>query len=379
MYPFQRLSIGALLFAFSVFGSSSWAESYPRPSDWKTHSIALVDSRPGRFQDKAHIEVIELPSAAATTGSILMIPGFFQNAWTFDLLPEAQVSFGRWVSRTFGLKVYLLNVRGVGYSSRGKKLNIDDFVIDDIPTAIQWVSDREKSPIYVLGHSQGGIVLQASVSGLTRCGARNCFDSLVAEKRQSMIQALAISAGSVSMATREAGNRLPLLGNLGKILSRPINSAMDYISVDHLVNTPILRPFAHAGFFEFLYHRKNTTAKQRRALYERTLEASYAQIVLQFADGVRNQNIRVLGNLPDSNGELYRDGLKNIRVPLVQVTYGVDPMAEPVPTFDTSFHYVGSFRKRFYIVDDQGHEDYLMVPERHSKWEAPFKWLMSVK
>lgn len=74
-------------------------------------------------------------------------------------------------------------------------------------------------------------------------------------------------------------------------------------------------------------------------------------------------------------GDFYDSGLSNIKVPVAQVTYGLDPMAEPVATYRDSFSKIGSVQKKFYVHEGQGHEDYMMNPLFHSDWLEPMKWL----
>jgi pimeloyl-ACP methyl ester carboxylesterase len=370
-------SVALLLGAVPVFAGVNAG----RPADWISHVVDFSDTRtplPKHSSPDARLEVIELPAPANTPikGVMLMIPGFFQNANSFDLLPEKGISVARYLSAKFGLKIYLLNIRGLGHASAGKKLALDDFPIDDIPAAIHWVATRENTKIFVFGHSQGGIMLQASLAGLDRCGLdANCFRGETAALRQSEVRAIALSGANVAMTTDNPDSQLTKIGALGKKLKGILSATVDRIHIRGLVRNPLLFEFAYLKPWEFLYHRANVSGEAELALYRRTIENSWMSVVAQYVHGINKQGLAAHNG--DQPGERYADALANITVPLVAVTYGLDPMAEPGTTERDDFNRLGSATKHFYQNAVQGHEDFMMNSAMHADWDAPIAQLLS--
>jgi pimeloyl-ACP methyl ester carboxylesterase len=334
-------------------------------SDLISHKVAVHDTRlplPRKQAFLSHIEVLEMPltSKQAQSGVLLLIPGFFQNANCFDLLPEKNISIARYLMKKFGLKIYLLNVRGLGKASSGKRLSLDDFAIDDIPSAIEWVSKKEKTKILVLGHSQGE--------------HHNCFKDAVAVSRQSLIKGIALSGSNVAMTTKNPKSHLLMMGRIGKWVAPVLYETFDRIHVADLVESRLFSEFAYLKPWEFLYHRPNVSHESMLALYQRTLDNSWSGVVIQYIEGINNKGLKSKG--PDG-GTFYGDKLKNISVPTVSVVYGLDPMAEPETTFRDDFLKLGSKQKKFFKYEQQGHEDFMMVEALHSDWENPIQWLTS--
>jgi pimeloyl-ACP methyl ester carboxylesterase len=378
-YPF--LSLIAVL--GSVYLSPNAYAINPRPADWISNVIPISDSRSLRIQGSRfqhpRVEIIEIPysESIAPQATLFLVPGLFQNSASFDLIPEHGVSIARYLMKNFHLKILMLHVRGLGYASDARKLNLDDFAIDDIPAGIQWAKAHSTGPLYVMGHSQGAITLQASLSGVTRCELGNCFKPDVAKIRQTGISGLALSAGSVTLATSNSTNHLEAVGRFGHFVGGPFGSLLDEIKVSHLVDLRITSGLSHSKLFEFLYHRPNISQDAELALFQRTLETSWAQVLVQFAEGARVENIATaLSTRASEQGESYAGALANIQLPVVQVTYGLDPMAEPEPTRETSFSQLGSAQKMFYVNAGQGHEDFMMDSRFHSDWYAPMQWLL---
>ncbi len=371
------LVLAALAIGLFPSGGAQAGGIDPRPADWISHSIPMRDTRdplPRRQRADAEIEVIELPFPAdhSPTGVLLMIPGFFQNAASFDLLPEKNVSIARALRDRFALKVYLLNVRGLGNSSRARRLRLDDFAIDDIPAALRWVAEREKTKVIVFGHSQGAMMVQASFAGLDRCGtATNCFRTETANLRQNDARGLAISGSNVALTTTDPRSGLERIGKIGRPLKSILHALLDRIGVKNLTRSGLLRGFAYLKVWEFLYHRANVSREAELALYQRTIEGSWSGVITDYIDGIHDEGLKA-----DGSGERYADALEKIRIPAVSVAYGLDPLAEPEPTRRDSFARLGSAEKQFYVCESQGHEDFMMVESMHADWDAPTAWLL---
>jgi acylglycerol lipase len=88
----------------------------------------------------------------ASRGALLIVPGFNSHSgyyrWAGERLAEA------------GLAVYAIDLRGRG-QSEGERFFVDSFAsyVDDVARLARIVQQRESSlPLYLLGHSAGGVV-----------------------------------------------------------------------------------------------------------------------------------------------------------------------------------------------------------------------------
>ena len=124
-----------------------------------TSPVALVRKRLARPRPHMSLEsLIPDDVACPTRATVLMIHGYGQNRYAFHLPARSLVNH---LARC-GFDVYNIDLRGRGRSSLlGAKRphSILDFVHSDVPTAldeIQAVSGRQ--PVYLVGHSLGGIV-----------------------------------------------------------------------------------------------------------------------------------------------------------------------------------------------------------------------------
>ena len=172
--------------------------------DWIPHSVCPQGAG-------SCLEVIEIqfPLDQVQTGVALLIPGFTQNGRFWDLWPEKNISYARHLMNELGIKVYLLNPRGIGNSDPRHRGNMDDEAIEDIPAALEFVAGREHEKILVFGHSQGGITLLASLSGLTRAsGADPVFSREVALQRQALVRGAIAVASNVTMRSELPANDL---------------------------------------------------------------------------------------------------------------------------------------------------------------------------
>ena len=100
-----------ILGLLSILVSVAYAEPKKavRPSDWSSHFVPMVDSRPKPSKNvgssDCQLEIIEMAYASEKpkAGAILLIPGFFQNSFLFDPLPSQGISFARYLMREKGL------------------------------------------------------------------------------------------------------------------------------------------------------------------------------------------------------------------------------------------------------------------------------------
>ena len=116
--------------------------------------IAMVRKRLAR-RDAARGEE---PRAAPTKGTVLLIHGYGQNRYAFHLPSR---SLANHLARA-GFDVYNVDLRGRGRSGHlgaHKARGVEDFIREDVPTAIAEIrrlsGDR---PIFLVGHSLGGVI-----------------------------------------------------------------------------------------------------------------------------------------------------------------------------------------------------------------------------
>lgn len=362
-------------------------QRYLAESDFSVESACGQDSRNRtsahqKDKDVRNAYCLQLTHMKKTSliGRVPMMitPGFFQNTFILDLVPKEGISWIRHVEAKFPVKVYVLNPRGTLGSDYPSNSNLDDIAIDDFTTAVSYLVKLTGGPIIVTGHSQGAIMTQAYLSGLTRCYVSrsskknvNCFNEKVAKDRQKSVLAAGLIAGSVTMSTDDKG----LLGiaRAGVVMTGFLK-VVDRIAAgtltDFLAPNVGMKPFALHNFWSFLYNPENVGRSARLRLYSHTLDHSSGDVILQFAKGVSQQNIR------SSSGEYYSDALKNIHVPVYQMTMSLDGMAPPTETFETSFLRIGSEKKQFIGIQNRGHEDLFMNSELHSDSDPMLTFLL---
>src|SRR5689334_13019729 len=126
------------LFLLAILATAAQANAKGPARDWKQ-----TDWLPHQLcQSAGHcLEIVEIryPDSRPLKGVALLIPGFTQNARFWDLSPERRISYARHLMDEQGLKVYLLNVNGIGNSDRTRHGNMDNIAMDDIPAALEFV------------------------------------------------------------------------------------------------------------------------------------------------------------------------------------------------------------------------------------------------
>lgn len=358
------------LIAFASLSPSALAQT-PVSSDWITHSVPVTDTRAIRpHRPECPVEVLEYKTpigAPEPRAAVLLIPGLFQNSVIFDLLPAQGISLATYLQREKHVRVYALHVRGIGRSCYPGSLSLDDLAIDDIPTAIRFVEQREGRPIIPLGHSQGGMTLQAALSGLTRCSyARNCFKESVAAELQNHIRSAGILAANADLS--EVENKLLWLSWVDVVLpfAAPF---MDRITAGYTVKN--IPRGAESELWETAFHIPNTTPESRSAFFNKTLDSSTLDILNQFGDAIRRDGLR------NSGQEKYISGLKWIRTPTSEIVFELDQFAPPISTERDNFAHIGSPQKKFFTVTGQGHLDFTMNPSMHADLSEFMDWLIA--
>lgn len=348
-------ALGLALLLAAGAGCAHVAPAPPPPADWIAHDVCGPDTRPGRGE-RFCVKVVELGEAPRRVrGVALLVPGMFQNVRSWDLLPEKGISFARFlVSR--GLKVYLLQVRGLGGSDLPPGSTLDDLAIEDIPRAIAWVADREGQKVILFGQSQGSITSQAALAGLTRCGGRDCFDPEVARARQARVRSVGLFTGNLALtgvhpvfrAASELG--YGFRGLLALFTDRLPGRTLAVLGV---------HTFGPRSMW-YLHLSPKVQGWAVEAMAERSVEATTVGMGAQLAQGVLTGGVT-------SGGERWARHLGNITVPVIQTTFSDDPLAPPLETYRDDFRFIGSAKKKFKRVRGQRHEDWMMSAELHAQ------------
>ncbi len=345
------------------------------PDDWTSRKLQAQSTK--QKKEKAYeLELIEFDFSQKEGSVLLMVPGYFQNAFVFDLMPEHDVSIARHIAKTFGLHIYVLHPNGIGGSDYIRKSDLDDIAIDDIHAAIEVLKASHDKPLYVMGHSNGSITLQTYMAGLSREDNGNTFNPLLASQRQENIDGMILFAGNVCMTDDDENSELKKTSKFGTRITFFLKT-LGWINACLL--TKVVSPTKIWGrlsvafwkLWKFLYHIENVTKEAKKELYNRTLDGTSAATLIQYSHGVLG------GCIQTTAGVNYFEGLKHIHIPTVQVTFGLDPLAVPGPTKRDNFDRIGSHRKQFFAFDNQGHEDFMMVKEYHEFVNEPFEFLIN--
>ncbi len=128
-------------------------------SDWTSH-IFMAQSTTGVNPRPYKLELIEFQFSNADGPVLLMLSGYFQNAFVFDLLPAKEISLPRHLVKGYGFHVFALHSNGIGRSDYIKKSDLDDIAIDDIDGALKVLKKSYSKDIFVMGYSNGSITLQ---------------------------------------------------------------------------------------------------------------------------------------------------------------------------------------------------------------------------
>ncbi len=108
------------------------------------------------MHDISNLELIHIPARTfPDRGSLLLLHGAAHAAWMW------QDNFAPWFAQQ-GYNVYAMSVRNHGnsaYLENGKNIRIKEYVTD-----VATVIEQLPSPIYVIGHSMGGFIIQHYLS-----------------------------------------------------------------------------------------------------------------------------------------------------------------------------------------------------------------------
>lgn len=105
-------------------------------------------------------------NAGGTRATVLLVHGFGQNRYAWHLPSR---SFANYLARA-GFDVYNLDLRGHGRSRHlgGRRCrSVSDYWLEDLPTAIDEIRRHSPDrPVWIVGHSLGGLVAYAGAPHL---------------------------------------------------------------------------------------------------------------------------------------------------------------------------------------------------------------------
>jgi poly(3-hydroxyalkanoate) synthetase len=352
-----------LILYFIILTAHAGINPKEYPKDWTVHQVCQTDSR---YYKQYCLEIIELEyqSDKPKSKTALLIPGLYQNAFIWDLRPKNHISIARYMMREFGIHPFILHVRGIGSSQYIKRSNMDDIAIDDIPAAIDFLYQKTKQPITLMGHSQGAITAMASLGGLTPSG----FRPEVAKQRQMKVERLALLAGDLGMNTSSGNFLLPLISLYKNPVLNAVLMGLDKIDIELL--SSLSGPASLIPYWDNLYMLENVSYESRWALWNKTVDSTTSGILSQFAQAV------IANELRTRTGLAYSRGANNIKIPTFQQVYEYDELAEPKGTYMDSFTQIGSEQKYFHMVHNRSHEDFFMEKQLHSDLDPVLEFLL---
>lgn len=329
---------------------------------------------------------------------LILIPGFFQNGFVYDLSPECSVAEHLWKE---GFDIWIIHPRGTNSSDRSKISNcLDDFASDDFPQLIDFVSKNTKLKPILIGHSQGGISSIISLIGASKDLNGNV--QLSKEKsfeRQSYLKGLITLGSFPDFKFSKESTLQNFVKNGISFLLININSEKILNAIKFLKYIPV--PFSH-GFrmaiseqkalsiisfpikiilniisllktWEFLYHIPNVSKKSRINLFYKTIDGTFWQILNQFFYAIRDGEMRSFDKAIN-----YSENYNQLTLPVSIVTMELDSLADPAMTKEYMFDKIASAEKHFTIWNDQGHEDFFMNTEYFKQVSEAVKLIYKV-
>lgn len=288
-----------------------------------------------------------------TLGTVLLVHGFGQNRYAWHLPSRSLANHLAHV----GYDVFNLDLRGHGRSRQlgaPRCRSVEDYVREDLPSAIQEIQAHAgPRPVFLVGHSLGGVVsyaaaphLAGAVAGIASIGSAYHFTE--GSLSLSMV-------GAFFRALRSAG--VPL-GN-PPIAVRSIGSVLS--TIHRFAESPLypipLRGW-HRGALE-----PNVLEEHLRLAFDVAGLAEMAALFQWATEG------RIFGHGHDA-----ADRFEGLDLPLLVVAGSNDDLAPPAsvrPAYERS----GS-RDRTYRTFPLGHIDLLVGREApFTTWPLLRRWL----
>ena len=156
-----------------------------------------------------------------TRAPVLLIHGFGQNRYAWHLPSR---SLANYLARA-GFDVFNLDLRGHGRSRQlGTKRSrgVEDYVLEDLPSAVDEVSALSGNrPIFLVGHSLGGLVSYAAAPALTGAiaGIASIGSPYHFTRGSLSLGAIALAVRAMTAVNGRAGNLHLTLGPVARMMS----------------------------------------------------------------------------------------------------------------------------------------------------------------
>ena len=313
---------------------------------------------------------------------LILIPGFFQNGFVYDLMPECSLAEFLWKE---GYDVWIFHPRGTNSSERSKISNsLDDFASDDIPAIIEFVSVNTIKKPLLIAHSQGGISSIISLMGAAKNlkGDIN-LSAVKSSERQSGLKGLITFGSFLDFKFSKKSELQNFVRDGIKIFNLKIRSESILKAIKFLKYLPV--PFSHnfrkavmsqkilsiisfplkiilniislLSTWEFLYHIPNVSKKSRLYLFYNTIDGTFWQILNQFYYAILDGEMKSFDKKVNYSLNYYL-----ITLPVSFIVMELDSLADPAMTKEFMFGKVSSSEKHFTEWKSQGHEDFFMNP-----------------
>ena len=294
---------------------------------------------------------------------LIICHGISSNRYNWDISEE--VSFPRYIAAQ-GFDVYMLELRGSGasekpgwFSEKSYEYSFDDYVVYDLPAAIDFVAERSPTgKVQWVGHSMGTMVMYAY---LQRQG-------------DAKIQSV-LAVGSP-----------PKLfdGNQSLSLGLSLFPVVDwfYRELPAALIAGLGAPVAHPGWtapMHVVWNYDNISPSVARAASAHAVDNLSSGVVRQLVGSPDNGEFRSMDGRFN-----YTQGLSSIEVPIFFVVGALDQLAPPT-TMLKAYRSVSSDHKRIEILSrangyahDYGHVD-LVLGETAPQEVFPMlaQWLVS--
>lgn len=292
-------------------------------------------------------------SGGGTIAPVLLVHGFGQNRYAWHLPAR---SFANHLARA-GYDVFNLDLRGHGrsrhFGARAVR-SVDDYIAEDLPIAVEEVLvHSEKRPVFLVGHSLGGLVSYAAAPGLE--GAVRGVASIGSPYH--------FTRGSISLQTigiffemaRRAG--LPTLGV--PLPLYPVGAFMRTI-----------RRFAESPFYPLPLRGWHAGAVEPHVLEQHLRLAFDRAGIVELRDMFEWASEKRFGGATRD----YSDRFESMDLPLLVISGANDDLAPPAsvrPAYERS-----RSRDKTYRTTPLGHIDLLVGRDAPlSTWPLVSSWL----
>jgi pimeloyl-ACP methyl ester carboxylesterase len=288
-------------------------------------------------------------------GPVLLVHGFGQNRYAWHLPSRSLVNH---LARA-GFDVFNLDLRGHGRSRHmGARMThgVADYIREDLPIAIEEVQRHAgKRPVYLVGHSLGGLVsyaaaplLDGAVAGLVSIGSPYHFT-----RGSKSLGALRIFFRAMSLASVTPLN-VPLFMNPWGMVMRQT------------------RRFAESRFYPIPLRGYHAGSLEPHVLDEHLALAFDRGSIAELACLFEWANERRFGGAESD----YADRFEKLDIPLLVVAGANDDLAPPAsvrPAFARS-----ASKDRTYKAVPLGHIDLLVGREApRLTWQLVTDWLQA--